>query len=64
MSVEALISQAPIEAFDKRILHRTTGLDEIERDTVGKRPRIEVMTGELGAVVDSDGLRLSPLSND
>ena len=39
--IEAFIAKAPVEAFDKRVLHGLAGLDEIEPNPFAGAPGTE-----------------------
>lgn len=52
ISVEHLISEAPVEAFDVPVLHGLAGLDVMEADLVVVAPSDELGRDEFGAIVD------------
>lgn len=52
MTVEALVPQTSVEAFDVRILHPLPGLDKRRLDAGVVGPRIKRPTAKLGAVVE------------
>lgn len=56
--IEALVTQAPVEALDVRILHRLPRLDEVEGDAAIGGRRIEGATAKRTAIVEreTDGL--------
>ncbi len=56
--IQALVTHPPVEAFDNRVLHRATGIDEPDPNAVLIRPLIERAPGEFGAVVAHDFVRL------
>ncbi len=67
--VEALVSEAPNEAFGKRVLSRLAGSDVVPVNPLVLRPLQDRCAGELGAVVGDahggasahgdDGIKLS-----
>ena len=63
--VQTLGPKAAVERFDIRIVGGLAGTGEVERDTPGIRPQIQVTADELRALVDPDrlwitGLRANP----
>src|SRR5690606_8594627 len=54
MLAQALVPEAPVEAFDERILDWFARLDEVQLDAFLVGPGVEGLTGELRAVVDDD----------
>lgn len=59
MSVQTLSAEASIEGFDERIVSRFARPTEVERDTIGIGPQIQIARDELGALIDADGLRIT-----
>ena len=55
--VETLVSQPPVETFDKRVLHGLAGPDEVQFDAPSVGPLVEGLGREFGAVIDRDRLR-------
>jgi hypothetical protein len=54
ISVEHLISEALVEAFDVPVLHGLAGLDVMEADLMIVAPSDELGRNEFGAIVDPD----------
>ena len=48
--VQALIPKLPVEALDKRILHRLAWIDEVQRHAIPVGPLIHDLTDELRSV--------------
>ena len=55
--VEQLITQPPIEALDKGVLNRLSGVDVMPIDPGLLGPAKNGVAGQLGAVVADDSLR-------
>lgn len=60
MSVQALVAEAAIEAFDDAVLHRLAGGDVMPFDLGLLTPFEDGHAGHLRAVVRDDRLRLPP----
>ena len=56
MRVQTLRSEAPIECFDVSIVGWLPWPAEVERDTVGVRPKIQISGYELRSLIDTDCL--------
>src|SRR6185436_16726251 len=54
LRVEARVPKLVIEAFDKPVLHRLAGIDEVEPNTLAPRPRIHLSPAKLRSVVRDD----------
>ena len=57
MLVETALPEAPVEALDKCVLSRLSGLDEVQLHAVISGPEEHRLTGQFGAVVADDGFR-------
>lgn len=57
MDIQALVAEFASEALQVAVLHRLTGLDEIQGDVVLVGPGIQHLPRELGAVVKRDLFR-------
>ena len=55
-SVQQLIAQSAVEAFDKGILHRLTRDDVMPADPLAVSPGQDRCRGQLGAVIGDDRL--------
>ena len=60
IQIQHLVSQAPVEAFDKGILVRLAWLDVVDKHPVGLAPFDEDTAEELRAVIDAQDIRQSP----
>jgi hypothetical protein len=58
--IQALVAQAPVEAFAVGILDRLAGVDEPQADVSLVSPLVEGPAGQLRPVVQHDLGRLSP----
>src|SRR5690554_1841218 len=57
--VQALVSEAPIEAFDKAILSGLPRLDQLQFHPVVISPLVQRLAGELRSLVCPDSLRVA-----
>lgn len=57
--IETFVSQPPVEALDKIVLHGLDRSDEVELHLVFIRPGIHGLAIELGAIINGDRLRQS-----
>ena len=57
MLVQALVAQAPVQAFDKTVLLRLAGGDVVPLDRTLLLPAQDRVRGQLGAVVRGEGRR-------
>lgn len=56
MVIQALISEAPVEALDERVLRGLARLNQFELNAVPAGPLIECLTGKFRSLVGSNGL--------
>ena len=54
--VEALVSEAAVETFDKCVLHGLAGPNEVQRNAATVGPFVERLRREFSAVIDRDRL--------
>jgi len=55
--IENCLPICPVKPFDKSVLHRTAGFDELELDAVSLGPVGDGYAGELRPVIESDAFR-------
>ena len=58
--IQALVPEAPVEAFDECILRGFAGLDELELDAMLTSPLVERLAGKFWPLVGSNGLGVAP----
>ena len=51
MHVQAVVSEGAVEALDEAVLHRLSGLDQVELDPSGIGPGVERSTSEFRPIV-------------
>lgn len=56
LDVQALVSQATVKTFDKRVLNGLSGPDEVELDATLIGPLVERLGRKFRAVIHRDGL--------
>jgi len=61
LNVQPFVSESPVKALDKSILHRLTRADEVELNAVLVRPSVHDPTAELTAVIHGDRLWIPSL---
>lgn len=54
--IEAFVAELAVEAFDERVLRGFTWGGEVQLHAALPRPIVQDFAGELGAVVERDGL--------
>jgi hypothetical protein len=59
MLVQAFKADASVQAFDEGVVRGFTGPAEVQDDTVGISPQVELARGELAAIVHPDAPRCS-----
>lgn len=64
MLVQALVAQAPVQAFDEAILLRLAGRDGMPLNPTLFLPTQDCVRGQLSAVVRDDHHRLAPACDD
>lgn len=57
MGIETLIPKPALEAFAESVLDRLARVDELQLDSVGVRPLIPHLAGQLWAAVAHNGVR-------
>jgi hypothetical protein len=62
MSVQTFRSETAIEGLDEGIVGRLSRPGEVQRDT--SSPEIQIARDEIGALIDTDRCRESPLPAD
>ena len=58
--IQALISEASIEALDERVLRGFPGLDQFELNAMLAGPLVERFAGKFWSLVSSNGLGVAP----
>ena len=59
VGVDTFGAEFAVQAFDKRVVCRLAGPTEVERHIMHESPEIEFPADELGAVVETNGLRIA-----
>src|ERR1700687_2443855 len=59
VGVQALGSELAVQGLDEGVVRGLSGSAEVERHVVHEGPQIELLADELGAIVESNGLRVS-----
>src|SRR3954454_1020418 len=57
LDIQTFVSQAPVEAFDESVLHRSARPYETKLHTVPDRPDLESAAGKLASVIQGDAFR-------
>lgn len=64
VGVQALFAEATVEALDVGIVRVVAGSGEVQGHAVGVGPQVEHLAGELGTIIDPDGLGDPTLLNE